>query len=187
MLISLQTSATQTPSDLPEPEPASLPTACSAARGDVSMKQEDYPWITPDYRQSILGLMQIHYARIGPDDRAPVLDDPRDQKRAVVVLGKYYKSRNPKLRCLLHGDAHTGNVYRTPNGSPNFIDFQIMYISSAFHDLAYFVGGALSVTDRRAHEKDIIDHYSKSLAGFGGPAMERDGESYGEIYTFVYV
>ncbi|RYP64224.1 hypothetical protein DL770_009234 [Monosporascus sp. CRB-9-2] len=49
-------------------------------------------------------------------------------------------------------------------------------ISSAFHDLAYFVGGALSVEGRRAHENDIIDHYLKSLAEFGGPTMGRDDE-----------
>ncbi|RYP61854.1 hypothetical protein DL769_007543 [Monosporascus sp. CRB-8-3] len=154
--------------------------------GTWGMKQEDYHWITPDYGQLILGLMRTYDARIGADDGPAVLDYLRDQRGAVAVLGTYYKTRNPKFQCLLRGDVHTGNVYLTPDGSPNFVGFQIMYISSAFHDLAYFVGGALIVEDRRAHENDIIDHYLKSLAGFGGPTMERDEEVMAEyIHPFL--
>ncbi|RYO78874.1 hypothetical protein DL764_010077 [Monosporascus ibericus] len=80
------------------------------------------------------------------------------QKRADTAVEKYYKS---------------GNLKRPPN----FVDFRIMYISSAFRDLAYFVDSALSVEDRRGHENDIIDHYFKSLAEFGRPIMERDDEA----------
>ncbi|KAI1822361.1 kinase-like domain-containing protein [Xylaria intraflava] len=126
----------------------------------------DYPWLTSDYDQALLTLMKTYDAVVNGPDRPPVHAYLRDQDRVTAVLKKHYASRNPKFQCLLHGDAHLGNTY-LDNGSPRFLDWQMIHIGSAFHDVAYYIAGALTVEDRRAHEWEIVDHYLSMLMKFG--------------------
>jgi len=35
------------------------------------------------------------------------------------------------------------------------------------HDFSYFLAGALSVADRRRHERDLLNHYLNKLKDFG--------------------
>ncbi|KAI1179633.1 kinase-like domain-containing protein [Nemania sp. FL0916] len=128
----------------------------------------DYPWLTSDYDQAILTLMQTYDAVVSGPDRPVVHQYLRDQARMTAVLKKHYRSRNPKFQCLLHGDAHLGNTY-LDNGAPRFLDWQMIHIGSAFHDVAYYIAGALTIEDRRAHEWIIVDHYLATLAKLGGP------------------
>ncbi|KAI2631676.1 kinase-like domain-containing protein [Xylaria nigripes] len=130
------------------------------------VKPADYPWLTSDYDQALLTLMKTYDTVVNGPDRPSVHPYLRDQKRVTAVLKKHYASRNPKFQCLLHGDAHLGNTY-IDNGSPRFLDWQMIHIGSAFHDVAYYIAGALTVEDRRAHEWEIVDHYISMLAKFG--------------------
>ncbi|KAH8882421.1 hypothetical protein GQ53DRAFT_831548 [Thozetella sp. PMI_491] len=95
---------------------------------------------------------------------------------ASVIMEKYIRLRNPRFQALLHGDTHIGNTYFTPWGAPRFQDWQLIYIGSAFHDVAYFMAGTLTIQDRRANERRILDHYLDSLASFGGPKLESTDE-----------
>jgi aminoglycoside phosphotransferase (APT) family kinase protein len=126
----------------------------------------DYPWLTSDYDQAILTLMQTYDAVVSSAGRPFVPAYLKDQKRVTAALKKHYRSRNPKFQCLLHGDAHLGNTY-LDGGAPRFLDWQMIHIGSAFHDVAYFIGGALTVEDRRAHEWEILDHYLATLTRLG--------------------
>lgn len=40
------------------------------------------------------------------------------------------------------------------------------------HDVAYFIGGSLSIQDRRTHEKDLLQSYLGTLKHAGGPQLE---------------
>ena len=144
--------------------------------GTWNIRQENYPYITPDYEQLFLGLMPNYIERINAEDGPLIPGYLRDHKRVTAAVQKYCRTRNPRFRCLVHGDPHIGNTYLTRDGQVRFVDFQVVYISSALHDLAYFVGGALSIEDRRAHEGEVIDHYLHSLAYHGGPRLPRDEE-----------
>ncbi|KAI1465581.1 kinase-like domain-containing protein [Daldinia caldariorum] len=139
------------------------------------VKPEDYPWLTSDYDQAILVLMQTFDEVVNGPDRPVVHGYLKDQKRVTEALKKHYALRNPKFRCLLHGDPHTGNTY-LENGAPRFLDWQMIHIGSAFHDVAYFIGGALSIEDRRTHEYEILDHYLATLEKLGGPKFSRKEE-----------
>ncbi|KAI0385675.1 kinase-like domain-containing protein [Hypomontagnella monticulosa] len=134
------------------------------------VRPEDYPWLTSDYDQAILTLMETFDTVVRGPGRPAIQDYLKDQKRVTAALKKHYASRNPKFQCLLHGDAHTGNTY-IDKGQPRFLDWQMIHIGSAFHDVAYFIGGALSIEDRRAHEWKILDHYISTLHGLGAPDL----------------
>jgi hypothetical protein len=139
--------------------------------GTWNARGEDYSWLTAHYDQAIMSLMETYDAVVLSDDRPSGIDDYlKDQERLTAVLKKHFRSRNPKFRCMLHGDPHTGNTYFF-QGQPRFLDWQIIHIGSAFHDVAYFIGGALAVEDRRAHETEVLDHYLETLATYGGPAL----------------
>jgi len=126
----------------------------------------DYPWLTSDYDQAILSLMDMYESVVKRADRPEIPDYLKDQGRVTAALKKHYALRNPRFRCLLHGDSHTGNTYFV-NGAPRFLDWQMIHIGSAFHDLSYFIGAALTVEDRRAREWDIVEHYLRTLERFG--------------------
>ncbi|KAI1117394.1 kinase-like domain-containing protein [Nemania sp. NC0429] len=130
------------------------------------VRPADYPWLTSDYDQAILALMKTYSAVVNGPDRPPVPKYLRDQERVTAVLNKHYRSRNPNFQCLLHGDAHLGNTY-LDKGAPRFLDWQMIHIGSAFHDVSYFIAGALTIEDRRAHEWAIVDHYLNTLRKLG--------------------
>lgn len=139
--------------------------------GTWNAKGEDYPWLTAHYDQAILSLMETYDAVVLSDDRPKgVHGYLKDQGRMTAVLKKHYRSRNPNFQCIVHGDPHTGNTYFFED-QPRFLDWQIIHIGSAFHDVGYFIGGALAIDDRRAHEVEVLDHYLETLASFGGPAL----------------
>lgn len=139
--------------------------------GTWNARAEDYPWLRAHYDQAILSLMETYEAVVLSEDRPSGIHDYlKDQKRMTAVLKKQWRLRNPKFQCMVHGDPHTGNTYLVQD-QPRFLDWQIIHIGSAFHDVAYFMGGALSIEDRRDHEMEILDHYLEALANFGGPAF----------------
>jgi hypothetical protein len=40
-------------------------------------------------------------------------------------------------------------------------------------DVSYFIGSALTVEDRRAHERELLELYLRSLDSRGGPPLDR--------------
>lgn len=70
-------------------------------------------------------------------------------------------SRGPMT--LLHGDAHIGNTYVLPNGDVGFLDWQVTRRGAWHQDLGHFMIGALTIGDRRAHERDLLAEYRRAL------------------------
>jgi hypothetical protein len=136
----------------------------------------DYPWIgdgnilktiaeslfSPEYWQ------QQFYTDFRP---AGVPENILDRERMYEAFKKMWRTENPKFTCMTHGDGHLGNTYISPEGLPGLIDFQAPSIGSAIDDLSYFIGGALTVADRRAHEKELVQSYLDSLHKHGGPKL----------------
>jgi Phosphotransferase enzyme family len=75
---------------------------------------------------------------------------------------------------MLHGDTHTGNVYLDPEGRGCFFDFEVVQTGHWAQDVAYHLGTALSIEDRRAHEEDLLRFYLAELAANGAPAPSFD-------------
>lgn len=113
---------------------------------------------------------------LGAENWARCVDGPRGQglpaairdrskvAGAIVALREYDR-QGP--RCLIHGDAHRGNLYFEPDGAPRLLDWQASTIGSWVQDVAYLATGALSTADRRTHERDLLEHYLECLRSHG--------------------
>ena len=82
----------------------------------------------------------------------------------VDLWVRYVRSLGTGEQTLLHGDAHIGNTYLLPDGDVGFLDWQVVRRGHWSHDLGYFVVGALTEADRRAHEADLVEEYRRALA-----------------------
>ncbi|KAG8673658.1 hypothetical protein FPOAC2_07112 [Fusarium poae] len=145
---------------------------------------EKYPWITPSYEGMVMALAAMWDDQIHGADRPPCPDVIKNSReRTVAAIKKHFATKNPNFISLIHGDPHTGNTYSDKAGNPRFLDWQTFHIGSPFHDLAYFIVGALTVGDRRTHEISIVEHYLGALARFGGPSLSIKDEEVMKEYS----
>jgi aminoglycoside/choline kinase family phosphotransferase len=143
--------------------------------GTWGAKSADLPsWLTdPEHYDSTILTLCSWWQGLVVGESRPHFPADWNEERITAAMKKHLKSRDPRFSCLLHGDPHAGNTYFI-NGAPRFLDWQLIHVGSAFHDFAYFVVGALSVEDRKAHEMSILQHYLDALAKFGGPTLQQD-------------
>lgn len=82
--------------------------------------------------------------------------------------------------CRVHGDAHLGNTYLDRDGAPGFLDWQMTGLGHWSFDVAYFMAGSLTPEDRRANERDLLQHYLQRLGEYGGraPAFDEAWDAY---------
>jgi len=71
----------------------------------------------------------------------------------------------PQTVC--HGDTHIGNTYALPDGRGGLLDWQLTSQGHAMHDVSYLLGTALSVADRRSHERELLAYYREQLRAKG--------------------
>jgi hypothetical protein len=81
----------------------------------------------------------------------------------VGFWARYVATLNRGPLTLLHADAHVGNVYVLPGDEVGFLDWQVVRRGEWSQDAGYFLVGALTEADRRAHERDLLEHYRLSL------------------------
>lgn len=99
-----------------------------------------------------------------------VVNDRARNMRGYEALWAYDDAAQ---KALTHGDAHLGNTYITPNGEPVFLDWAGVARCPWSYDVAYFLVGALSIEDRRNHERSLVEGYLDSLEKHGGPTLDR--------------
>jgi hypothetical protein len=68
---------------------------------------------------------------------------------------------------LVHGDYRLDNLLYAEDGSCTIVDWQTVSWGPVMVDAAYFIGGALTVKDRRAHEEELIRLYHGELLSHG--------------------
>ena len=99
------------------------------------------------------------------------LQDPHTLYQAFQALWAY---DDGVVHCFQHGDAHLGNAFVRPGGDLGFVDWQCYCLGPWSYDVAYFISGALTISDRRAHEAGLLRYYLDQLALAGGPRISFD-------------
>ena len=110
------------------------------------------------------------------------LDHHRDRLTdAFAEMAAVYIAQRDALHALwdegpttiIHGDAHIGNVF-DDQGRTGFLDWGLIVASTPLRDVSYFISMTLSVEDRRAHERRLIEHYLDVRRALGGASIEPD-------------
>ncbi len=150
----------------------------------------DRPWLAPRVESTLKarGLREINGNFEGPiGSRVPA--EVRDAERLVDSirrLGRDLERARP--RCLLHGDAHVGNLYLDASGQPCLVDWQLAQAGPWYLDVGYHIACAVNVEDRRRSERDLLAHYLDRLAAEGGGSPSWDeawrSNGVGMLYGF---
>jgi hypothetical protein len=83
----------------------------------------------------------------------------------VKAVHRHFAKTMPMTLC--HGDTGAHNTFRLPDGRASFVDWQLSVKGGWPHDVHYLVVTSLSVKDRRAHERSLIERYLRSLKDRG--------------------
>ena len=85
--------------------------------------------------------------------------------RAEMIALHNHQQTLPQT--LVEGDMHLGNTYFLPDGSGGLTDWQLMCRSHHMHDVNYTITTALSIAERREHERDLLRFYLDRLGSEG--------------------
>lgn len=95
-------------------------------------------------------------------------DELSDLPRMSALVETMLAEDRARANCIVHGDAHLGNVCILPGDAASFLDWQTVMTGFWAHDISYFLTAAMTTEDRRAHERDLIEHYRTTLNSAGG-------------------
>jgi aminoglycoside phosphotransferase (APT) family kinase protein len=116
---------------------------------------------TPELLQSLLD-----------DGRAP--DVAPELRDAVAVTEATRRVGERDATCVIHGDTQSGNAYLDRDGRACWLDWQIAQRGRWSTDVAYHLSTVLEIETRRAHERELLEHYLGALEAAGGPALSKD-------------
>ena len=86
----------------------------------------------------------------------------------------WHYDRTSDALCMVHGDAHPGNMFFEQDGRPGFLDFQRLMQCDWAHDVNYFLTASCDSDDMAVHERDLLQRYLESREALGVPYMDRD-------------
>jgi hypothetical protein len=138
-----------------------------------------YLWLRPGNEvvraaSEVLFTTEHWRQQFGRDVSASVPDEFAGRDRIVNGFRALWEFDSGCALTLSHGDPHIGNTYRDDRGAVIFFDWQTFCLAPYIDDVTYYLGGALSIEDRRAHETDLLQHYLGALAAAGGPTVSFD-------------
>ncbi len=106
----------------------------------------------------------------GPNGQR-VPDEVRDAHRLVDAYRRLMAltaaDTATKPWCVIHGDAHVGNLFVDAAGDAALLDWQLVQRGMWYLDVGYHIASTLTVEDRRRAEKDLLRHYLDALASRG--------------------
>jgi hypothetical protein len=138
---------------------------------DPARRAAEAAWVTPP-RHSDYGQLLLRQS----------LDQHRERLSSrFVELAELYIERGETLheiwqqgpRTLIHGDTHIGNLFDDA-GRTGFLDWGIINLSTPLRDVSYFLIMALSIEDRRSHERDLLSFYLDMRCAAGLPPITFD-------------
>ena len=135
---------------------------------DEAYRNAHAPWVR-------VSQPTLEYGRIHLEG---ALRDHRDRlSPAYVDIAELYLTQHERIQAVwhegphtvIHGDPHIGNLYLDPRstGRVGFLDWGIINLNTPMRDVSYFLTMAMSVADRRAHERDLIRLYLQARRAAG--------------------
>ena len=113
----------------------------------------------------------VHVSRPTNTYGAPMLRHGIDHHRdrltdSFVEIAELYIAHHDALQRLwhegphtvIHGDVHIGNLF-VDAGRVGFLDWGIINVNTPMRDISYLMTMAMSIEDRRAHERDLLRFY----------------------------
>jgi hypothetical protein len=139
---------------------------------DPARRQEDASWVPRASHGSTYGATMLRYG----------LDHHRDRlSDDFAAVAEMYIDHSAVLHRLwqagpatvIHGDTHIGNLF-DDHGRAGFLDWGIINVSTPMRDVSYFLNMAMSIEDRRLHDRDLLRHYLDRRAAAGGSEITFD-------------
>jgi hypothetical protein len=155
-----------------------------------NMDRTNETWLAPRLEMTMRarGLPEINDNFEGSNGSG-VPDDVRDGERLLEIIRQLAGDlQNADDGCLLHGDAHVGNLFLDSSGRPCLVDWQLVQRGPWYLDVGYHIGCTLSSDERRNHESELLTHYLGCLRaqGVDPPSWEDAWRSIGVgmVYGF---
>ncbi|KAG8166415.1 hypothetical protein KVR01_002104 [Diaporthe batatas] len=141
-------------------------------------REAEFPGVPRDF-----GMRDVITGMMSPENWALRFEDPAvrppipeelwgNRERVVSGLQALWANSDRRMVCLVHGDTQIGNTFIDADGQPGFLDWQCVHVNSGVHDVTYFMTGALTISERRAHERDLFGFYLSELHKAGAPKFE---------------
>lgn len=106
-----------------------------------------------------------------------VYEQPGLMNHALDELSAFERNlAGPK--CLVHGDAHQGNSFLRADGERVWVDWQLARKGSPWRDVSYFLVSGLTVDERRAADRDLVEHYRQRLIATGAQSVPTRDEAW---------
>jgi hypothetical protein len=98
-------------------------------------------------------------------------DEVRDAQRLVDAYRGLIELTAAEMAsgawCVIHGDAHVGNLFVDAAGVGSLVDWQLVQRGRWYVDVGYHIASTLTVAERRRTERDLLRHYLDALAAQG--------------------
>lgn len=89
-------------------------------------------------------------------ERVP--EELSDYRLVSTAIRRAWDLKRSGPQCLVHGDPHIGNMFFDAHGG-GYLDWQLFSSGHWAADVVYALAGAMSIEDRRKHERDLLRHY----------------------------
>ncbi|MCB2048281.1 MAG: phosphotransferase [Novosphingobium sp.] len=112
---------------------------------------------------------------------------PEQLWNGVKATHAYHAKVQP--RTLVHGDTGAHNTFHLPDGTFGFYDWQLSASGCWAHDVHYHIIESLSIADRKANERALIQHYLDELAKNGvtdAPDIDTAMQTYGRAIIWGF-
>lgn len=87
----------------------------------------------------------------------------RDRDLVARAVRAAWAVKRSEPVCLVHGDPHVGNYFLTADGEPGLLDWPLSTVGNWAWDVGYSLASAMTIEDRRTHERDLLVHYLSCL------------------------
>jgi hypothetical protein len=119
-------------------------------------------------------LTQPEYERVVP---GWVYDNAERMQHVLDELTAFELAL-PGPRGLVHGDSHQGNSFLRSDGERVWVDWQLVRKGSPWRDVCYFLVSSLTVEERRASDRDLVEDYRQRLLATGAEDVPEQDEAW---------